>query len=213
MKKKLGIAFLLTVVPMTTFTAFAAKPNYKELSEGPRIVSHPNQRMLVVTRRGDPAIVAKAAFQDLYQAFYANAGKAEKLADRNPRARWPVNLDESDRTAWVGRYALPVSDEFIALKSENVRIEVWDYGMVAEILHKGPYSNEAADINALKTFIAANGFSITGDHEEEYLRGPGALFKGNPSKYRTIIRYRVDRLAEPTSPVAKSAPADAGKNQ
>ena len=32
---------------------------------------------------------------------------------------------------------------------------------------------------------------LQGEHEEEYIKGPGMLSKGNPQKYLTIIRYRV----------------------
>jgi hypothetical protein len=72
----------------------------------------------------------------------------------------------------------------------------------AEILHVGPYSEEDADIAALKSFIARNGFAIRGSHEEVYLLGPGMLFKGHPRKYRTLIRYTVERVGEAPRPVA-----------
>ena len=42
-------------------------------------------------------------------------------------------------------------------------------------------------IEKIKTFISERGYEINGDHEEEYLKGPGMFFKGNPKKYRTII--------------------------
>jgi effector-binding domain-containing protein len=65
--------------------------------------------------------------------------------------------------------------------------------MVAEILHIGPYDREEPDIARLTGFIKDNGYSIIGDHEEEYLKGPGMFSKGNPEKYYTIIRYRVKK--------------------
>ena len=34
---------------------------------------------------------------------------------------------------------------------------------------------------------------MVGEHEEEYLRGPGMFSKGDPEKYLTIIRYRVKK--------------------
>jgi hypothetical protein len=34
---------------------------------------------------------------------------------------------------------------------------------------------------------------IVGEHEEEYVRGPGMFSRGDPEKYLTIIRYRVKK--------------------
>jgi hypothetical protein len=62
---------------------------------------------------------------------------------------------------------------------------------VAEILHIGPYDRETPTIDRLKRFIATSGYSIIGEHEEEYLKGPGLLFRGSPKNFHTIIRYRV----------------------
>jgi effector-binding domain-containing protein len=77
-------------------------------------------------------------------------------------------------------------------KKEQPELQLvnWEYGTVAEILHIGPYSTEKATIDKLKKFITANGYEIIGDHEEEYLKGPG-LWPTNPKHYYTIIRYRI----------------------
>ncbi|MDP2984459.1 MAG: GyrI-like domain-containing protein [Candidatus Latescibacter sp.] len=64
---------------------------------------------------------------------------------------------------------------------------------MAEILHIGPYDREEPAITRLTAFIKDKGYSIVGDHEEEYLKGPGMFSKGNPEKYYTIIRYRVEK--------------------
>ena len=46
-------------------------------------------------------------------------------------------------------------------------------------------------VEKLKSFVATNGYEIAGDHEEEYLKGPGMFSKGNPDEYYTILRYQV----------------------
>jgi hypothetical protein len=92
-----------------------------------------------------------------------------------------------------------------------MRIENWEYGLTAEILHLGPYGDEAEDIAALKRFISANGLAIRGPHEEEYVKGPGMLFKGNPAKYRTWIRYPVARIGEMPQPLAGPAGENRGQ--
>jgi hypothetical protein len=112
-----------------------------------------------------------------------------------PRARWPIPLD-MPRAEWVGRYALPVSRDLHSplVRAEagwHLGVETWEYGDVAEVLHIGPYSEELADINRLHAFVAGSGRQVVGEHEEEYIRGPGMIFAGDPRKYLTIIRLRV----------------------
>jgi hypothetical protein len=46
--------------------------------------------------------------------------------------------------------------------------------------------------------IADQGYEIAGPHEEEYLRGPGMLFAGDPEGYLTLIRYEVRRKTSPS---------------
>jgi effector-binding domain-containing protein len=98
---------------------------------------------------------------------------------------------------------MPVPDSVATVppgKAEDgleVALTTWDYGDVAEILHVGPYSEEDATIGRLKAFIADQGYEIAGLHEEEYLRGPGMLFAGDPRSYLTFIRYPVRRKASP----------------
>ncbi|MEW6103790.1 MAG: GyrI-like domain-containing protein [bacterium] len=167
---------------------------YEALKE-PRITKIPNQRMLVVEIKGDPNIVAKKAFATLFKTYYRlkNNPKRFQLA---PCARWPLSLD-TPKSEWIGRYGLPVSetaqlpDNFKQNPNMKVEIKDWEYGDVAEILHIGPYSEEAPTIERLHNFIKENGYKIIGEHEEEYLKGPGMFGKGNPKKYYTIIRLKV----------------------
>jgi hypothetical protein len=44
----------------------------------------------------------------------------------------------------------------------------------------------------LRAFIDSRGYRAIGDHEEEYVKGPGMIFAGDPNTYLTIIRLRVD---------------------
>jgi effector-binding domain-containing protein len=75
-----------------------------------------------------------------------------------------------------------------------VSIRTWEYGAVAEILHVGRYSNEDTDIRRLVDFVVSQGYRVIGDHEEEYVRGPGMFFAGDPEQYLTIIRLRVQTV-------------------
>lgn len=100
---------------------------------------------------------------------------------------------------------MPVPDTVSAVPPTSARdglevaLATWEYGEVAEILHVGPYTTEDPTVARLKSFIAERGCEIAGAHEEEYLRGPGMLFKGDPSSYLTVIRYPVRRKASPSA--------------
>ncbi|MEW5900298.1 MAG: GyrI-like domain-containing protein [Acidobacteriota bacterium] len=160
---------------------------YESLKE-PRIATMAGQKMLVVEAKGDPNIVGKEAFSLLFKTYFSLPGVAMAV----PRARWP-NLATSPKTEWVGLYGLPLPDSVTSLPSgaAQVKIEKWEYGEVAEILHIGPYSEETPTVENLHRFIKENGYEIAGPHEEEYLRGPGMA--ANPVDYWTIIRYQVKR--------------------
>jgi effector-binding domain-containing protein len=81
--------------------------------------------------------------------------------------------------------------------SMPLSLTTWSYGDVAEVLHIGPYNTEQRDIERLKAFVASQGCTVVGDHEEEYVKGPGMIFAGNPDRYLTIIRLRVLATAAP----------------
>ena len=76
----------------------------------------------------------------------------------------------------------------------EVELTTWEYSEVAEILHVGPYSEEQPTVERLRAFIEESGYEIIGDHEEEYLKGPGMFVRVRPEDYATIIRYRVRKV-------------------
>jgi hypothetical protein len=160
---------------------------YEKLKE-PQISKKPDQRMLVVEAKGDPTVVAKDAFTKLFGTFFKLPGV--KMAA--PRARWLIDF-AGPREDWVGFYALPLPESVTSLPEgmEGVKIEEWEYGEVAEILHIGSYSEEPPTIEKLKAYITNQGYEISGLHEEEYLKGPGMV--SDPSEYWTIIRYQVKK--------------------
>jgi len=161
----------------------------------PQIIYKQAQKMLVVEMKGDPNVVGKDAFKQLFKTFFTLKKQFKDIQMAPPRARWALSVD-TPADEWVGLYALPISksvDQIPELKgiSHNARIETW-YGCdITEILHIGAYMDETPTIEKLKAFINERGYEISGDHEEEYLKGPGMFFKGNPKKYRTIIRYEI----------------------
>lgn len=189
MNKK--IAVLFAGIILSASAVFTQQPPVDDALKAPRLITKPDQKMLVVEAKGDPNTAGAAAFGLLFKTFFSLPGV--RMAP--PRARWSSpDFGKDDKSKWAGYYALPLPDAVTGLPAglQGVKIEVWKYGEVAEILHLGPYDKETPAIEALHKFIADKGYEIAGMHEEEYILGPGM---GNtpPESYRTIIRYQVKK--------------------
>jgi hypothetical protein len=152
----------------------------------PKISTKPDQNMLVADVKGEPSEVSGSAIGKLFKVVY-------KYKDKNQppviRARW--QFDDKDKVI-AGQYGMPIKAG-IKVDQDGVRSAIWEYGQVAEILHIGSYDTEKPTVERLMKFISDSSYTIVGDHEEEYVKGPGMFFKGNPANYRTIIRYRVTK--------------------
>ena len=64
----------------------------------------------------------------------------------------------------------------------------WQEGRAAQLLHIGPYADEAPNIEKLHAFIAESGLANRGRHHEIYLSDPSRVA---PEKMKTIIRQPV----------------------
>lgn len=73
------------------------------------------------------------------------------------------------------------------------KIELVDYcdGQSAQIMHIGPYADEAPTIEKLHAYIKDNGYDFTGKHREIYLNDPR---KTAPENLKTLIRQPVVKL-------------------
>jgi len=205
--KKVVLIVLAILVVLITIAIFGLRtmmrgPDlsaYESLRE-PRISTMASQRMLVVELKGDPNQVGGKAFGALFKTYYQLKGVPKGGPPPAPRARWPLAL-ATPKGEWVGIYGMPIPTTVEGLPEKTdplVKIGTWDYGTVAEILHVGLYSEEVPTVGRLMAFITQNGYQVIGEHEEEYLRGPGMFGKGDPNKYYTIIRYRVEKAQPDT---------------
>lgn len=167
----------------------------RTLKTDPEIVELPSRTMAVVRTIGDPKDVGESVFKALYGAVYTlkfdlkKQGVAFKVEP--PRARWFGGEGWKDvpRQEWEAAWALPVPDGTVEVPQKSptppVKVETWEYGTVAQILHLGAYADEVPNIERLHAFIEEQGYTIAGPHEEEYLSGP------NAKVMKTIIRYQV----------------------
>ena len=161
----------------------------------PQIVEMPPQKMAVVCGKGAPDKVFAELMPALYGSVYTLKFDLKKkglptFKVTGLRARYPdahlVPMDE-----WTHIIGLPIPEDTTSLPQKvagtEVKIETWEYGTVAQILHLGAYDQERPTIERLHKFIEDNGYKIAGMHEEEYLTTPDAKV------VKTIIRYPVKK--------------------
>ena len=160
-----------------------------------QIQEMPSQRMAVVYAKGAPDRVFPEFMPALYGSVYTlkfdlkkkglPTFKVSGLRSRYPDAHL-VPMDE-----WTHIIGLPIPEDtaFIPQKvpSTEVKVESWEYGTVAQILHLGAYDQEQSTVDRLHRFIEENGYEIAGVHEEEYLTSPDAKV------VKTIVRYPIKK--------------------
>jgi hypothetical protein len=75
---------------------------------------------------------------------------------------------------------------------ERLRLESYAEGLSAQIMHLGPYDDEAPTLARLHhEYLPANGLAPSGRHHEIYLGDPR---RTAPEKLRTVLRQPVRRV-------------------
>ncbi len=167
----------------------------RKLRTDPQILEMPPQKMAVVQGKGAPDKVFSELMPALYGSVYTLRFDLKKkglptFKVSGLRARYPdAHLVPMEQ--WTHIIGLPVPEDTISLPQKvvgiEVKLETWDYGTVAQILHLGSYDQEQPTIERLHKFIDENGYQIAGIHEEEYLTRP------NVKVPKTIIRYPIKK--------------------
>ena len=157
----------------------------------------PPQKMAVVQGKGTPDKVFPEIMPALYGSAYTLKFDLKKkglptFKVSGLRGRYP-DAHLVPKEEWTIIMGLPVPNDTTSLPQKvpavEVKLETWDYGTVAQILHIGPYDQETPTIERLLQLIEENGYQIAGPHEEEYLTRPDAKV------VKTIIRYVVKKKA------------------
>ncbi len=203
-----GVVVLAAAAFLLLFRGPDLRP-YLSLKE-PRITSRGDEHVLQVAFEGKAETAIKDAYGVLFKAYYRLKGAPKGPAMKPPKARYafpanaPADAAERFRTfqssPWRGWVAIPVPDGLVLPPQQptatgmKAELATWRYGEVAEILHLGSYESEVPTVQRLEQFLASQGYEIAGDHEEEYLKGPGMPFV-SPKDYWTIVRYQVKKKA------------------
>jgi hypothetical protein len=199
-------------------TSVDLKRTYRDhyrAGEDPEVVEVPARPFLMVDGRGDPNAVPayRQAVETLYPLAYglraAVKGRtgiaytvmpleglwwAEDMAAfrRGDRGdwQWTLMICQPDAvTADLAEEVLPAVTAAKALVvGEQVRLEVFEEGLAVQVLHRGPYADEAPTIDRLHAYLGDAGYRPAGKHHEIYLSDPR---RSDPRKLRTIIRQPV----------------------
>ncbi len=74
----------------------------------------------------------------------------------------------------------------------KLRLEYFEEGLCAQVMHIGPYATEPATMERMQAFMDENGYrdavGLGGKHHEIYLGDPR---KADPAKLKTVLRHPV----------------------
>jgi len=77
----------------------------------------------------------------------------------------------------------------------KLRLEFFEEGLCAQIMHIGPYATEPATMERMREFMQENGYrdcvGLGGKHHEIYLSDPR---KADPAKLKTVLRHPVEKI-------------------
>nr|WP_042180738.1 GyrI-like domain-containing protein [Kibdelosporangium sp. MJ126-NF4]CEL14554.1 hypothetical protein [Kibdelosporangium sp. MJ126-NF4]CTQ88919.1 hypothetical protein [Kibdelosporangium sp. MJ126-NF4] len=185
---------------------------YKHLFSGraePALIDVPPLPYLMVDGKGAPDSPEYSnAVSGLYAVAYAVRAALKPVTTYSVpslQGQWwspdPAVFTTGDRSAWCWTMMLlqpeAATPDLVAdatakaatrRQVDDVRFEELTEGTCAQILHKGPYSEEPGTIARLMDFVRQEGRQLTGRHHEIYLTRPRTDF---PERMRTLIRYPV----------------------
>ncbi len=178
----LSVLVILGVFFITLSRSGPKRADYEYLSS-PRIVEKESVRSLVVPFEGEASVVLGESFSKLFSKYLTLKNTPKGANKPSPNVRYSINDKQ-----WKGFVSIPVGD-IVVEQEEGIFVNTLEYGLVAEIIHFGPYNAQNENIKKLTNFIKSEDYIIIGDHEEEYIKGPG--FNSSPDDYITILRYQV----------------------
>ena len=189
------------------------KPLYTASAQEATLVTAPPLRYLMFNGFGDPNTNPEfqAGIEALYTASYTLKFMlkpqgldyvvppleglwwmlmADFDPDRRDDWRWTLMIPQPEQvTKDLLAQAVDKAKKKKPLPAlERLRLEIYDEGLAAQILHVGPYGDEAATIGRLHAFIKNKGYHFCSKHHEIYLSDPRRTV---PEKLKTILRQPI----------------------
>lgn len=192
------------------------KDLYNPPADGVRIVTVPPLTFLMVDGHGDPN--TEQEFADAVTALYAVAYAAKFMLKKGAAALdytvmpleglwWADDMDDfltGDKANWHWTLMIMQPDAvtpevFAAARAQamakkhlpalaDVRLEQFDEGSCAQVMHYGHYAAEGPTIARLHAFIAEHDYVRAGKHHEIYLSDPR---RSAPERMKTVVRQPI----------------------
>lgn len=200
------------------------KKDFKELylpSAKPILIDVPVMQFLMVDGKGDPnGAEYQQAVPLLYSLVYTIKMKGKNLKgyceytvppleglwweeddtfDFQAREKWnwtsmirQADFVTQDVFAWAIEHAKQKNPD---LDYSKVRLETFPEGLCVQAMHTGPYKDEPATVEKLRSFIHKNNLTeMTGNvrkHHEIYIKNP---LRTAPEKLKTVLRIPVETM-------------------
>lgn len=189
---------------------------YSASHKEPVVVDVPEMTFLMVDGEGDPN--KSQEFKDAIEALYGVSYTLKFMVKKGKTAVdyvvppleglwWADDLavfstGEKDKWKWTVMIMQPeyVTEDLFEKavqqveKKKNppalsrIRLESYNEGLSAQVMHIGPYSEEGPTIERLHGLIKEKGYNLRGKHHEIYLSDPR---RSAPEKMKTIIRQPI----------------------
>lgn len=180
------------------------------------LVDIPPMQFLKVDGSGDPN--TSHAFQQATEALFSLSYTLKFMVKQGPLALdygvmpleglwWADDMELfslDDKAGWkwtlmilqpefISCEMVPQALEKTAKKNENsmlsaLRLESYDEGKAAQIMHIGPFSAEGPTVAKLHAYIDSQGYQRRGLHHEIYLSD---IRRAAPDKWKTVIRQPI----------------------
>lgn len=189
------------------------KPSAKKVS----IVEVPKFNYLMIDGNGSPAA---EEYQHAVETLYPMAYTLKFMAKTSLQRDFVVNpleglwwaedyivFSNGNKDEWIWRSMIMQPDfitesmfdlarEKVTEKNpaslDKIRLDSLDEGLCAQIMHIGPYADEAPTIQKLHQFIEDNGYELRDKHHEIYLSDPR---RAKPENMKTVIRQPIRKKA------------------
>ena len=187
--------------------------------KNPVIIDVPEMNFLMIDGKGNPN--NSEEFQNAVEALYAVSYKIKFLIKEDDAEKdyvvmpleglwWADDMTKfsagkKDEWFWTVMIMQPpvVTEEVyreaygITAKKKNppslplLRYEKYFEGSSVQLMHTGPFSEEAPNIERMHKFADENGYSLRGKHHEIYLSD---FRKVDPAKMKTVLRQPLSKV-------------------
>ena len=191
---------------------------YQPSASEVELVRVPKFNYLMIDGEGDPN--NSQSFQEAVQALYAVAYTLKFMIKKEKSVDYPVmaldglwwmddmaQFSMENKAAW--KWTLMILQPVVVTKSlfaralkqamdkkglaavAKIRFEPYAEGLSVQIMHIGPYAEEAPTIQKLHANARERGCELRGKHHEIYLGDPR---KSKPEKLKTVIRQPIQKV-------------------